>query len=500
MKKIAVFLFIFTIPLVLLFPREMEFTLGGDNWQPFLLRNIEINRDAAGQNALFIQDGEHRVSNSTNLLLHFNSLPIVDAAGNFRVVESRATISTGRKRFGAGAAMFNGERNAIVLDRHGRGVFPGEIYSGDFSIEFWIFGRNFSDGETIFFIDSRTNTGRGFVPQLLRCYIKNRRVVWDIRNFFIPHGANELDLKISSVRQLVPNAWSHHLLRFDSSSGLLEYLIDGKPEAVAFVTATGREGSSVHPLHSGTNARIVIGDNFTGLLDEMRFKLEWVDPDSLPLLGSYRGVYISEPIDLGNSRSSVFAIETRSIIPANTDILYYYYLSDSRRSPSENSSGWRKFTPGNVNTAGGRFLSIKAILLSDGERNVSPSISRINVRFNQVGSPQPPRIVRAEPGNGSVRLRWSDVRDPNIDGFYVFFGERPGRYFGASGSNVTSPIDVGRNTEIVISNLENGRIYYFAVVSYIRTANRYGTAIINEGGDFSVEVSARPLDRHGDLR
>ena len=505
MKKIVVFLFIIITPL---FSIEREYVLGGDNWQPLLLRNIEIDKNEAGENSLFIQNNESRPDNSTEILLNFNSLPIVDLTGNFKVVENKASISEGRKKYGAGAAMFNGEAGAIILDRNGKGVFPGKIYSEDFSIEFWVLGQNYTDGETIFFMDSFADAGNGFIPQLFKCYTENRRIVWAIKNFFIPKSSKEFEVRISSGRQLIPGMWTHHLLRYSAENGLLEYLIDGNPEAVKYVTSTGKEDGQVYPLYSGTKGRFVIGNNFTGLLDEFRFKLEWIDNNMLSHLGSYAGVYVSEAIDLGNSKSMLFAIETRNVIPVSTDILYFYHLGDSRQCPAEDSPEWRKFSSGIVNARGGRFLHVKAALYSDGEKNISPSVSKINIKYEQKIAPLAPRVVKAEPGNSSVRLKWSEVLDSDVDGYYVYFGERSGKYFGSvagsgSGSgknNVTSPIDAGKSNEIIIRNLENGKIYYFAVVSYSRSASRYGSAVVNEGGDFSVEVSARPLDTYGERR
>ncbi|MCL2706381.1 MAG: hypothetical protein FWE72_09275 [Spirochaetaceae bacterium] len=499
MKKIIVFLFIIIVPL---YSVEREYILGGDNWQPFLLKNIDIYQNEAGENSLFIQSGEYSLDNSTELLLHFNSLPIVDATGNFKLIENKASISEGRKKFGAGAALFNKETNSIILDRSGKGIFPGRIYSDDFSIEFWVYGQSYTDGETIFFMDGYADIGNGFIPQLFRCHTENRRMVWTIKNFFIPPGAKEFEVKISSERQLIPGVWSHHLLRYDATTGLMEYLIDTKPEAVIHVTTSAREAGQVYPLYSGTRGRIVIGNNFTGLIDEFRFKLEWIDNNMLPQLGNHTGVYISEPIDMGNSKSTLSGIETRNIIPAGTEILYYYHLGDSKIAPAESSPEWKKFTPGFgfFSEKGGRFLRIKAVLYSDGEKSISPSVSRINIKFDQKTPPPAPRIVKAEPGNSSVRLKWSEVIDPDIDGYYVYFGERSGKYFGSEKNNNTSPIDVGKNNELIIRNLENGKVYYFAVVSYSKSAPRYGSIVVNEGGDYSVEVSARPLELYGDIK
>ncbi len=497
MKKIIIFLFVIIAPL---YAVEKEYLLAGDNWQPYMLKNIEIDKNAANEDSLFIQNSEYAADNSTQLLLHFNSFPFADTAGNFKVKENRSSLSSGRKKYGTGAALFNGETNSIILDRSGKGIFPGEIYSGDFSLEFWVYGQNYTDGETLFLADSYANIGDNFIHQLLRCYLENRRVIWNIKNFFIPPGSKQFEIKISSVRQLIPGAWSHHILRYSSTNGLMEYLIDGKPEAVIYITTSARETGEFYPLYSGTNGRIVLGDNFTGLIDELRLKLEWVDDYTLSQFRNHSGVYISAPVDLGHSKSSLVDIEVKDIIPPSTDIYYYYYLSDSKNNPAENSPEWKKFTPGFINEIGGRFLRIKAVLYSDGDKFLSPSVSKINIKFDQKNLPPPPKTVRAEPGNSSVKLKWSEAGDSDIDGYYVYFGERSGKYFGSEKNGITSPIDAGKNNEITINNLENGKIYYFAVVSYCKSASRYGAGVENEGGNYSAEINARPLDIYGEKK
>ncbi len=497
MKKILLFM---VLPAFCLSAVERDFTLGGEGWQPFALENIELNRNQAGENCLVVKDGEYTPDGLTEVLLHFNSAPLADAAGNFNVKVNNASISTGRKKYGTGAGLFNGEREAVVLDRGGRGLFPGKVYSGDFSIEFWIYGQNFSDGETVFLFDSYTNRGGSFIPQFFRCYFEDRKIVWHIRNFFLPAGMEQFELKFAGNKRLVPGKWSHHLLRYSSENGLMEYLVNGIPDGVAYVNNSARETGEYYPFYSGEKGRVVVGDNFTGLIDEMRLKLEWVEDYRLSKFRDYSGTYVSQPVDLGHSKSSVFSIDTRDTVPPGTDIHYFYCLDDFKKVPEPDSPEWRRFTPGFFNTSGGRFLRIRAVLYSDGERELSPSISQIRVRFDQKTPPPAPQVVRAEPGNGRVRLKWSEVADPDLDGYYVYFGERPGKYFGAAKNSPSSPVDAGRSNEIVIENLENGRIYYFSVVSYYRTASRFGNAIINEGGRYSSETSARPLASYGDVR
>lgn len=488
-------------PAVFLAAAEREIVLGGgSSWKEYIFDNIEINSSSTKGNIIWLKDGEYRPDSATELLLHFNTADFRDAAGNFTVRHNRAEISEGIKKYGAGAALFNGEKDALILERDGPGLFPGKIYSGDFTIEFWVYGRNFSDGETIFQFDSYTNRGGNFIPQFFKCYFEERKIVWNIRNYFLPPDSESFDLKLSGTTRLVPGRWSHHLLRYQSGTGLMEYLIDGVPDAVAYVNTKGSETGEYYPFYSGDKGRIIIGDRFTGVLDELRIKTEWIENYTLSRYRNHAGLYVSEAIDLGHSKSSVLSIETDDAVPPGTEIRYYYFIDNFKKTPDPDSAEWRNFRPGFINASGGRFLRLKAELYAEGRGERSPVLSGIRVRYDQKAPPPPPAVVRAEAGNKSVRLRWQEVADPDIDGYHVYFGYSPGKYFGTTASGTASPIDAGKSNSIVIDNLENGRIYYFAVVSYYRTATGFGTAVINEGGRYSAEASARPLAVHGEFR
>jgi hypothetical protein len=91
----------------------------------------------------------------------------------------------------------------------------------------------------------------------------------------------------------------------------------------------------------------------------------------------------------------------------------------------------------------------------------------------------------AAAGNGRVRLAWRPVREEDVRGYLVYYGEAPGNYHGGGAEKGPSPIDVGPATELDLGGLENGRLYYFAVVSYDSTQPPHRSA-------FSREASARP--------
>ena len=100
----------------------------------------------------------------------------------------------------------------------------------------------------------------------------------------------------------------------------------------------------------------------------------------------------------------------------------------------------------------------------------------------------PPVKIEAKKGDGSVTLTWSYSVEDSADGYYIYYGNRPGEYLGRVAAQGPSPIKVGKLTSCTLTGLKNGTIYYFAVAAYSKADSR----II---GPLSKEVFARPAQR-----
>jgi len=86
--------------------------------------------------------------------------------------------------------------------------------------------------------------------------------------------------------------------------------------------------------------------------------------------------------------------------------------------------------------------------------------------------PNPPTLDSAEAGDGQVELHWSSVTDAY--GYYIKYGTQSGNY--------DSQIDAGDITDYIITGLQNGTTYYFALSTY----NQNGESVD------SNEMSAMP--------
>lgn len=446
---------------------------------------------------LTLAQASHRPDADTELALHFDHAAEGDATGRWRIAASAAAtgplIAEAAAAIGAGGAAFQSRGDGLPLVGPAGGLFaPGSAW-GDFTIEFWLHPATLANGETVLSWEGGIREGTGVASQALRAVIRDRRLVWEARGLFTLPDGKRLDFTLTGIRQMLPRVWHHHLLRFDARLGLLEYALDGVLEAIVHTTDTGREKGSVAVpvVGSALPGPLVVAPKYTGFLDELVVSRRFVEEPSLDRFAGRRGTAVSELIDLGHTATRVVRFETVQATPADSAIFWYYRLSDAPGRPASASSGaeagWIPFSPGAAlpDAARGRYLQVMAELYPDGTRTAAPTLSSLRVVYEPHLPPLAPVGVTATPGDGKVSLRWRRVDDPEVKGYEVYYGRSPGSYFGEGAAQGASPIDAGDATQLEITGLENGALYYFAVAAYNGAEPR-------QRSRFSAEVGARP--------
>jgi hypothetical protein len=434
---------------------------------------------------------------ATECLLHLDAAAARDATGAYAVSAGSAALTTASSAMGGGSAAFTGGREGMILRGPSDGMFGAGAAWGDFTIELWLSPATLSDGETVLsWAGSIRNPGGGLTGQTLRCLIRGRRLVWDFQNLFtLPAGpdgqAAHLPVTLTGTRQLLPRVWHHHLLRFDSRLGLLEYRLDGVPEAMTHVTDNGRETGSIAAPRVGEAyaGPLVLGQGFTGFLDELRITRALVDAPSVARLPGRTGSATFRIIDLGYSATRIARIEAVASTPADSGIEYYYQVADrwNGKKLLAGDGGWIPFVPGTDfgETVKARYIQLRVELFPDGARAQSPRLSSLKIVYEPNIPPAYPAGVTAQPGNGKVTLSWRKVNDLNVKGYLVYYGTSPHNYLGTEAAQGDSPIDAGAATAVTIDGLENGGLYYFSVVAYDDADPR-------QQSEFGPEVSARP--------
>jgi hypothetical protein len=470
--------------------REEAIVLGrGDGWGDVTrLENLVLVPGRWGHLDIVLADNAYRETGELDLLLHFDGKPFSDASGFYRVGQDASLLSSRITARGAGSAGFEATRGGLLLSPGPGALFGPASWPGDFSIEFWLYPLVLEEGEEIFWCrGSRWREGET-LDQLVSARVQGQKLSWRFENFFLPSSGEPFLLVLEGLEPLIPKRWSHHLLRYQRASGLLEYLVDGVPEAVTYATASGaEEGDLLAPhLEAAGPAALQIGKRFTGFVDEIRVARLFEEEPRLSRYGNRTGRAVSRVFDLGYSGTEVRRIASVFEQPQDSEVYFFYRLADRLDAAGEPASGWVQFRPeSSLAEARGRYIQVMLELFPNGGRDQTPEVSELRIVYEQDLPPAPPAALRAEAGDGKVILSWQPVNERDVRGYRVYYGEAPGNYLGRGCAQGDSPLDVGNVTRFEVGGLENGKLYTFTVAAY-------DAADPPHLSRFSREVSARP--------
>jgi hypothetical protein len=472
-----------------------------------------------------IVDDAYKNDPSVDLLLHFDDVVGSDETGNWDLVAGRSfSIDKAKALLGEGAGNFRGPDSVLTLSPKAGSVFGKNSGFRDFSIEFWLYPANADNGEVVLLWRSLRKLPSGVLPQQLSCVVSGGRLSWSFSGFFArPGGSKAADadsrIELRARSTLVPREWSQHLLRFDGDTGLVEYLVDGRPEATAYATASGREGGTVFEPTVGAAAPLEFCPDYSGLADEFRISRRFVEEPSLRPFGRDPSLVVSPVTDLGYGNSRLLAVEAEYKAPGTASVEFAYRIADTWAGWSADSPAWIPLRPGEAlpESARGRYAQVKSELFADGSGRLSPSLSSITLRYEADPPPPAPARLIAYPKDGAVELHWTKVPEADLAGYLVYYGDRPGEYFGSGADQGPSPIDAGNTTTLTITGISNGRLLYFVVAAYDtgpdpdaglpgfragysgaalnHAESEPGTALEraeSRAGEFSMETAARP--------
>jgi hypothetical protein len=443
-----------------------------------------------------------------------------DQTGRYRVSPGPALRAAESRwaRSGAGAALFTGISGAgepppLVISPGPAAQFSPGRYVRDFSIEFWLYPQNMENGEQILgWTSSKPLAGGEYIFQRIQCIAVKNRLRWDFLDFFTsPGGDGRINISLNGSSPLAPKSWSHHLIRFDADTGLLEYLVNGTAEAITHATPSAREGGQVYIPIIGGDGSLSLGSRFMGLMDEFRIYRRCLGSPSLgkyPLSG---GRAESRPVDLGEGNSGILKVEAfggRAAPPGQgtgneysgggelrfrdgAALQFFIRAADSPYHWTD--ADWRPFIPGGAlpEDLRGRFVQVAADFYPSGNGESTPYLDELRIVYRADEPPVPPALVSAFARDGAVELSWKASPERDVAGYLVYYGVSTGEYFGDHAAGGASPLDAGNRTSLRIEGLENGTLYYFAVAAYDRVSPYHP-------GEFSREASARPLRGSGE--
>lgn len=537
MKKIfSVFVFLGLCSLPALFAfGEKTLTIGGKSGWGLIQKRERINELSGLRpfNVLSISSAAEDTNSILDLYLSFdegNPARFKDKANHYTIVTNANVQSADQRwaRHGTGAALFLGISD-LSYQNSGRNTAPLSIRPvnsaallasgrkvGDFSIEFSLFPNNLATGEKILNWQASLknpetgslNSTKTALPnriQGIACEVSKNRLSWRFDNFWLTADGRETKtIVFSSNKALSPKTWSHHLVRFDSETGLLEYLVDGIPQAALYTSSSGREGGDVYTPFTGEDGLLLVGTDFAGIIDEFKISREFIQNEKIERYQTSGGRVETKALDLGAFRSEINKItvtggrvqfSSRAILNQyekngdfrfadDAEIQFFVRVADS---PYQlDSVEWTPFKSGRqIYSIQGRYAQIAADFYPAGNLDAAPYLEEINVEYKMTPPPLPPERFTAIARDGAVDLMWKERRPDGAAGYIVYYGTKTGTYFGDDALQGPSPINVGKVSAVRLDNLKNGTLYYFSVSAYDESG------VFSQGG-LSKEVTARP--------
>jgi len=499
-KGILVLLLLALVLSSSLFPEEKVIELGKDAlWKDISSWDGVVTEPGRwGFRDIVLSGSSYEPDEATDLLLHFDGPSGRDFLGKYRYSGNAPVLGTG-SALGKGCAEFSGSSPAGSLNSAAGALFASGTLWDDFALEFWLRPAALSSGEVVLSWEGARKGEKGLIPQSFRCRIADRKIVWDMDGLLSMPDGTYASRELAGRTLILPREWHHHLLRYDSRTGLMEYVLDGSLEAVAHVTDTGREDGAPAMIRLGTapSDGLSLAPHFTGWMDELRISRTFVENPMVSRLQDASGIAMTRILDLGNPETRILRIESDQTRPKDTDISFALRITDTMEEAYHpGSTHWVPFLPNSplAEEVRGRYLQIRMELFPDGTFSLGPRLSSVRIVFEPNLPPNPPSLVTAETGNGRVVLHWKTVNEPGVAGYRIYYGNRPGNYLGTGSARGDSPVDAGQAEEdpqrknwkrLEIAGLENGKLYYFSIVAY----DSSGTPQISR---FSQEVSARP--------
>jgi len=434
-----------------------------------------------------------------------------DSIGRYRVSAAPNIEAADRRyaRAGTGAALFHGNGPVIVEPQRTNALFVPNNRIRDFSIEFWLYPQNMENGEQVLSWAATKYINGNFAVQRILCIASKNRLQWSFVNFFnSTNGLSHLTIEFSGTTPVIPKTWSHHLVRFDAGTGMVEYLVNGVSEAVCYATPTGRENSEVYTPVIGNNGAFLLGENFMGLIDEVKIHSIFAGRSSTGKYVPSGGRMETRAIDLGQNVSGVMRIDAsggRISIRGNVtnnefrengrfrfsdDAEMNFFIRSSDNPYLLSDSQWVNFTPGTgFPGISGRYVQIAVDFYPSADGETSPYLEQLRIVYTPDEPPLPPKNFTAVAVDGGVLLRWKPSPSSNASGYLVYYSSVRGELFGNDAVLGPSPVNAGNRTSLLIEGLKNGTLYYFRIASYDRVTGEVNFNV----GEFSNEVTARPL-------
>ena len=423
-----------------------------------------------------------------------------DFYGNYTPIRRNYETNSQQKLSGLTSAKFISEKNDLVLMPKSTALLASSGLSmQSFTIDFWIYPLYSGEGvQTVLDFSGRSRTDL-VDPKTygIRISLEKGFVVYHIENLFRDQNTNLYSFTLRERTAAPRGSWSRHTLVLNASDASLrayqngiehhaepltaQRMISGIPllpnEAIA-------SSKPFFPLSIGKNGAFSLDDisisgdvstNFSDNLHRNRFLETAVyTVSSNPSFINKMSLNGSFPKE--SAVRVAYRISPRYFFASDTELPWVYIDHERPAFPPSRSLGkyiqWR-------------FEYIPPVATSEPMRLYSLSMD-----YREDNVPAALNVQLVSENGDSISLAWNSLPDPNVTTYEVYYGTKPGNYFGSATISPASPVVIPTKTTMIsqlinytLEGLEDGVAYYIVV----RARNKHGVL-----GPPSQEIYARP--------
>ena len=516
------------------------------------LNNVSVKTNAKGEKEYTITDlsyGDAGTDMLSDCVLSFNGRPSSlwkDDTRKYQVIRADYDFAAEPGALGGGCAYFNKSDHEVRMETS-RNLWLGSCNDlGSFSIEMRFKAESLKNRGVLF---SRIGYFSG-EKRGIEIILKNDFLSAAFYKVFEKEGARRYDVFLNSGKAVRQGEWHHLIISYDRLSGKLSKRVNGFEDEVIYTTDGGEPYNNVYIPSFGYRDKqgqikgidlpqVSIGKDFIGYVDE--FRISYLGHEELSSIkniatSGYRGVsrngripvntegVVTSPVySFGQTGTMIRELRWAEDLPNGTFIWTEIRISDHLFNKEDAELTWYRSINRQRNIflkkdrqgdyLRGKYYQWRIHLVPSPDGKDSPVLRNIEIDYQLDNGPAQPRFLEvAESGDEYVSLKWSKNVDPDLLGYRIYYGVRPGVYDGVisriSGKRITNELTRTGHIEIILTNdvidenmalekrgilsfpqLKNTVLYYFSVSAY--DAYKPETPY-NHESPLSGAVSARP--------
>ncbi|OHD55084.1 MAG: hypothetical protein A2Y33_03850 [Spirochaetes bacterium GWF1_51_8] len=498
MRNLAVFLLFFLFAGKLFAYNEFEFikelTISDKAWKVYTLENL-VQSVKAGNRVYILK--ETKVTNSEFLDLYLDFEKPLQNLPNYKVIASEYETNPYENTSGKNSGKFYFNEHHISLLPFGTSMFsPGKI-PGSFTIEFWLYlYKGFDNQYVIKYLGYNPSDEWDKNTYGYSIYVKNKKVIYSFNNFFWSIDNEPYSLQIEEEEQVILHKWEHHAISYNIMNGQISTYKNGIEQQVKWVTTDGKVLSPIYNpyVKDELSTPLVIGKNAFFSLDDLKISSIALDYFNMNRFDNNPGILITDVYKMTENIATLKKIVFGTSVPDLSHVKFAYRISSSYFLPGDPVLEW-VYVQNNTDVfpaeyAKGKYIQFKILVYPYEDNQKVLSIDSIKLSYSMDDSPQPPILISAVPGNGSVKVTWMPSVEEDVAGYEIYYGTHEKNYICDDSFSGKSPVFVPykqsgklKTFDFTLTGMMNETPYFIAIKSVDANGNR---------SVFSKEFYVRP--------